>query len=275
MMNEIKTPLTPKWISACVASGLLLTASAAHSALVQVDESAFIAGSGLITFSEFAIGTLNPHYNPSDYGGGAGDPTVDFEGWFMGQSLSGDPATDCPGGNASGCVVGMPSGPLALDSAAPDTAIRTDTDTPTTPVLSGTPLFNGPIAILFDLDQSGVGLTAGFFNAAGGTAITAFARDGTILGQVVNTLDGPCCDPADGIEFLGLATDDGSEQIAGLLFSLVGAEPAGYAIDNIRFGARGEVVVPGVSEPATTMLLAIGLFGLGAARRRARTSRST
>ena len=129
--------------------------------------------------------------------------------------------------------------------------------------MTGSPRFNGPIGILFDTDQAGVGLEAGFFDAPLSTAITAFARDGTVLGSLVNS--------SIGIEFLGLVTDDGSEQIAGLLFSLVGAEPFGFAIDNVRFGARGQVVLPTTApEPTSIALLAIGLLGLGVARRRSR-----
>jgi hypothetical protein len=133
-------------------------------------------------------------------------------------------------------------------------------------VLTGTPLFNGPIAVLFDIDLAGVGFDAGFFNAAASTGITAFGRDGSLLGTVVNN--------GLGIEFLGLATDDGSAQIAGVFLDLVGNEPAGFAIDSLRFGRAGQINVPGpgqgIPEPATLALLGAGLFGLGMMRRRSR-----
>lgn len=62
-------------------------------------------------------------------------------------------------------------------------------------------------------------------------------------------------------------TQDGSERIAGLLFSLVGNEPAGFAIDNLRFGRTGQVVAPGqIPEPSTLVLLGIGLLGLAVIR---------
>ena len=241
-----------------VASIAALGMAQANAGILKVGVGAFTPAAGLITFSEFAGGTVNPTYLPATYGGGAGSPTVTFDGFFNGQSLG----AGC-GGAATGCVVGLgtTSNPLSLDAAAPDTFITADGANPTTPVLSGSPRFNGPIAILFSNDQAGVGLDGGFFNAIGGTAITAFDRNGVELGSVKNE--------ALGIEFLGLVTDDGSEKIAGLLFSLVGAEPAGFAIDNVRFGKTGEVIVPGVPEPASLALLGLGLAGLGWSRRKA------
>ncbi len=240
-------------------AGLFASATQANAAISRVGESDFIAGSGLITFSEFGLNTVNPTYNPADYGGDPGDPTVTTDGFFIGQSLSATPGVDCPGARASACVVGTPTGPLTLDSGAPDTFITTDGANPTSPVLSGNPRFNGPIALLFDIDQAGVGFDAGFFDDVGSTGITAFARDGSLLGTVVNE--------GLGIEFLGLVTNDGSEQIAGVFLDLVGREGAGFAIDNVRFGAAGEVRVP-VPVPATFVLLGLGLAGLGAAARK-------
>lgn len=233
-----------------------------HAGIVRVQETDFIAGSGLITFSEYAINTVNPSYAPATYGGGAGSPTVTFDGYFLGQTRPTNPALCFPGANLGGCVIGTPTGPLALDAAAADTRIVSDGANPTSPVLSGGPAtFNGSIAILFSNDVAGVGLDGGYFNAIAGTSITAYSRTGALLGSVTNI--------GLGIEFLGLVMDDGSEQIAGLLFSLVGAEPAGFAIDNLRFGTTGQVTVPGgqVPEPGTLALLALGFLGLGASAR--------
>lgn len=237
-------------------------ASAADAAIVRVAAADFVAGSGQITFSEKPLGTNNPVYAPGDYGGGLTSPTVTFGGYFAGQSLSGTPGTDCPGASATACIVGTPTGPLTLAPGAPATFITGDGANPTSPVLSGTPIFNGPIAVLFDTDQAGVGFDAGFFDAAGSTAITAFDRNGNRLGSVANT--------GLGIEFLGLVTSDGAPQIAGVFLELVGNEPAGFAIDNLRFGVQGQVVVPGIPEPTSWAMLIAG-FGLtGAVLRRRR-----
>jgi len=230
----------------------------ANAGIIRISEGSFIAGSGLITFSEFGLGTFNPTYAPGAYGGGAGSPTVTFDGYFTGQSMGGGVC----GGLASGCVIGTPTGSLSLDAASPNTFITGDGANPTSPVLSGTPTFNGPVSMLFSTDLAGVGLDGGYFDAIGGTAITAFARDGTVLGSVTNT--------GTGIEFLGLVTDNGANLIAGLQFSLVGSEPAGFAIDNLRFGTTEQVVVTPVPEPETYALLLAGLGLLGFAARRRR-----
>ncbi len=242
-------------------AGVVLTASSfsLNAAIIRVAEVDFLAGAGLITFSEFALGTANPTYAPGAYGGAAGDPTVTFDGWFTGQSLSGTPGVDCPGAAPSACIVGSPTGPLSLDAASPDTFIAADGANPTSPVLSGTPIYNGGIAILFDIDQFGVGFDGGFFDAPSSTAITAFARDGTLLGSVSND--------ALGIEFLGLVSDDVG--IAGVFLDLVGAEPAGFAVDNIRFGERGDIDIGNpVPEPSSLVLLGLGLAGLSFSRKK-------
>ena len=239
--------------TAFVASGV------ANAGIIKIEESAFNPGAGLITFSEFPGGTVNPVYNPADYGG-TGSTVVTFGGFFAGQRLGG--AGDCPAGAAlSGCVVGSPTNALALDALSPSTAITSDADNPTSPVLSGRPTFNGAISILFSTDQAGVGLEGGYFDAIGGTAITAFDRQGNTIGSVRNE--------ALGIEFLGLVTEGNINKIAGLQFSLVGSEPAGFAIDNLRFGLGDQVAPPvSVPEPATLALLGLGLAGLTLSRRK-------
>lgn len=232
----------------------VLMSNVATAGIIKVVETDFEAGAGEITFSEFALATVNPFYTPTDYAGEVGDPDVSFAGWFDGQMLSLNPGVDCPGAAATACIVGTPSASLSLDAASTDTFIVSDGSNPTSPVLSGSPTFNGGIAILFSVDQFGVGFDGGFFNAVGSTAITAFARDGSLIGSVINTVTG--------IEFLGLVTDDKTASIAGVFLDLVGAEPAGFAIDNIRFGGVDDVLVTDVPAPSTMLLLVSALFGL-------------
>ena len=249
-------------------ASLAMAASVTNAAVVRIAESSFLAGAGLITFSEFGLNTVNPTYTPADYGGDAASPTVETGGYFVGQSLSLDAAADCPGAAATACIVGAPTGPLALDGAAPTTFITNDGSTPTSPTLTGRPRFNGPIALLFSEDQYGVGFTAGYFNAALSTGITAFGRDGTLLGTVVNE--------DLGIEFLGLVSEEAD--IAGVFLDLVGSEPAGFNIDNLRFGNRGDVdptpmPTPELSPvplPAGFPLLLAGLAAVGLAGRKRR-----
>ncbi|WP_221177859.1 hypothetical protein [Salinisphaera orenii] len=225
---------------------------------VRVDQSDFLPAAGLITFSEFGLNTVNPSYTSSDYGGDANSPMVTFGGFFSGQQISNAPATDCPGGAATGCVVGSPTGPLALDPTSPDTFVTNDGAAPDSPVLSGSPRFSGPIGILFNDPLVGVGLDGGFFDAIGSTKIEAFSLDGNSLGSVANLNTG--------YNFLGLATEDGTPQIGGLLFSLVADEPAGFGIDNLRFARAGEVVTPSnpvndVPESSSLAFFLIGALG--------------
>lgn len=70
-------------------------------------------------------------------------------------------------------------------------------------------------------------LQGGYFDRANGTSITAYDENGNQLLRVTNTQTA--------YEFLGLATNDGSAQIKGVLFSLSGGEAGGFAIDDVRF----------------------------------------
>jgi hypothetical protein len=238
-------------LSAAAIYSALAFISGANASVIQIDQAAFQAGAGTITFSEKPLGTQNPVYAPADYGGGAGSPTVSFGGFFTGQSLGGNVC----GGVATGCVVGTPTGPLSLDANSPVTFISGDTAQLNPPVLSGSPQFNGPIAILFSTPQAGVGLVGGFFDSLNSTAITVFDVNGNVLGSLTNDQTGD--------EFLGLVTSDHSATIGGLLFSLVGAELQGFDVDTIRFGVGAEVISPSVPEPSTWAMLLLGFAGIG------------
>jgi len=211
------------------------------SQVVRLNESQFRPGAGRITFSEVPRRTRNPVYSPAMYGGRPNDPTIRFGGYLMGRRLGN--SGECPQGAApTGCLAGSPRVPLAIDPDAPPTFTAYDSAPGVNDVqLSGSPLWSGPIAILFDRDVAAVGLHGGFFDSPQGTAITVYDRRGRSLGRAENR--------SMGREFLALATSDLSERIAALEFHLVGREPSGFGIDNIRFGDSEQVDVPGVRPP--------------------------
>lgn len=99
----------------------------------------------------------------------------------------------------------------------------------------------GQFSILFSENVAAAGLMGGYFDAIGSTRLTAFGRDGSRLGSVINT--------ATGMNFLGLVNGDGSNAIAGLQISLIAPEPAGFAISNLRF-----VQIDQIASPSPTPL---------------------
>lgn len=128
-------------------------------------------------------------------------------------------------------------------------------------MLSGTPLFNGPISFGFSTPVAAVGLSGGYFDTVGATTIEAFDVNGLSLGSIVNS--------ALGVEFYGLFDSSGSN-IAGVSFYITGSEPAGFAIDNVTLGDADVVVT--APEPVSLATFGAMLAGLAAGwrvRRRA------
>lgn len=247
--------LTKTVFALAAVAAVTLAAARSEAAVIRLGQGAFTPEATTITFSEQPQGTVNPVYALTT--ANLGGVTVSFGGHFVGQAAS------------VGFPVSLsdttPTGPLALDPLAPATFIVGDGANPTSPVLSGTPTFNGPIAVLFSTAVAAVGLDGGFFNAIGGTSIEAFAADGSSLGIVTNTQLG--------IEFFGLADSTGANVIKGISFYITGNEPAGFGIDNLTFGSVDEIVDPpvggAVPEPGTLALLTLGGLGfVGRAVRR-------
>ncbi|WGI21246.1 PEP-CTERM sorting domain-containing protein [Amylibacter sp. IMCC11727] len=204
----------------------------AFGKVIRIENKAFQADAGHITFSEIPIGSKNPFYSPSMYGGDKNGINVAFAGYYVGQRIA--RSGQCGvGASASGCVVGTPEAPLRLSSSSPDVFAAEDGSNPTSPSLSGSPKFNGPISMLFDRDVAGVGLAGGFFDTVESTAITAFDRNGRTIGGVHNL--------GKGMEYMALVTENGRNAIAGIQFSLVGPEAAGYAIDELTFALAGQL----------------------------------
>jgi hypothetical protein len=248
------------------AAFLSLSAFSAQAvSLVSVPESYFSTGTGagLITFDEpgFPVGTVNPTYAPNtyQYNGAPGTaPTVTFDGFYQGQRLSSTPVADCNTSASEACVIGTPTPPLTLDTASPDTVIflRITNNRG----LSGSPFVEGPVTVLFDRDMAGAGLEAGEFDISGTIGIRAFARDGSFIGQLLNTKTG--------FEFLGLATTDGSAAIAGIQFSNLNGDLGGFFIDNVRFKLPQPASAQVPESDSVIGLLAVGVLGAGSILKR-------
>jgi hypothetical protein len=232
--------------SAALALGLTFGLSSAQAVLVNAGAGSFTPAAAVITFSEFAQGTVNPSYSLA--AGSLGTVGVTFAGSFVGQTIT---------GGSVKTLTGLPTGPLTL--GAGDTFITTDGANPTSPVLSGTPTFNGPISVLFSVPVAAVGLGGGFFDNINSTSITAFDANGAVLGTITNSQTG--------IEFYGLADSSGAAVIKGISFYITGAEAAGFAIDNLTFGGA-EVIVGRVPDAGSTFLFFSAVLGAMVAFRR-------
>ncbi len=221
-------------------AGLTLAATA-QATLINLGPGSFTPAASVITFSEpgRSIGDTDPIYTI------AGN-TVSFGESFTGHTVVG-------GGVRT--LTGTPTSPLSLVQNG-KAFITTDGANPTSPVLSGTPLYNGPLSFTFSTPVAAVGLSGGYFDTVGATTIEAFDSAGLSLGTIVNSTLG--------VEFYGLFDSSGSN-IAGVSFYITGSEPAGFAIDNVTFG-DADVVVR-APEPATIATFGLMLAGLAYARR--------
>ena len=225
------------------AAALFFGVPKSHAALIDLGPGSFTPLAPVITFSEVPLGTVDPVYSFLAIPG-LGNVDVSFGGYFVGQAV-------CVACFPVTLADTTPTGPLALDPAAPDTFTGPDAAFGATPpILSGTPLFNGVIAVHFSVPVAAVGLKGGFFDAVGSTTIEAYDAAGVSLGSIVNTVTG--------FEFYGLADSGGANVISGISFYITGPEPAGFEIDDLTFGSA-EQLAP---EPGSLMLLSAGLLGL-------------
>jgi Ca2+-binding RTX toxin-like protein len=194
--------------------------------VAYLTEGDFVAGSAAITFDN--NGAVNPSYTVA--AAGLGNVTVTTGGWFVGQAGGALNGTSTITLTDRTPTAGLP---LALDGGANTVFVTNDGSVVTSPVLSGSPTFNGPISILFDQPVAGVGLLGGYFDAINSTYIEAFDVNGNSLGFVMNSETGQ--------EFFGLAVSNGQALIAGISFYINSSEPAGFAIDNLTFGAASSI----------------------------------
>lgn len=205
---------------------LVFDARSASGTLVNLGPGSFTPLAPVIAFNEVAVGTQNPSF-PFNGLPTLGDITVSFGGHFVGQATSGTTVVTLSDNT--------PTAPLALAPAAPATFTASDASSPNSPVLSGTPLFNGPVSVFFSKPVAGVALKGGFFNAVNGTSIEAYGADGAVLGRITNSVLE--------FEFYGLADSTGANVIKGISFFITGAEPFGFAIDDLTFGAAGDIIL--------------------------------
>lgn len=235
------------------AVGALFTMNAS-ALLVDLGPGSFTPLAPVITFdtTEFALGTVNPSITLA--AGTLGNVTVSTAGSFVGQTV----VAIHPGVNS---ISGTPTGPLTLNTSVTVSTVNDGAPGADSPVLSGSPIFNGPISVLFSTPVAAVGLKGGFFDAVGSTEIEAFDINGNSLGHIFNSVTG--------FEFYGLADSTGVADIAGLSFYVNGTEPAGFEIDNLTFGAAEQVIIPGTPDFGSTVgLLGLALSGLALIRRR-------
>lgn len=217
----------------------VLAAGATAAAPVRVNDAQFVAQPGRITFAEATVGTVNPAYTATQYGGvtGFGAPSVAFGGWFVGQSSCGQ-----------GCVVDPTAGSnptaITMQLAANATAVQRIDDlippqagfTPEQPVLmsvnaGGT----GPVAMLFtDLSVFGVSFSMGDVGDIGVVQVTAYNRAGNRIGNWLNTNTRQ--------NFFSILSD--TAEIAGILVSYADFGDS-FHIDSIRFACNPANVVAG------------------------------
>lgn len=172
-------------------------------------------------------------------------PGASFGERFAGQTLGVNGNFDV--------LTGTPTNPLTLLAGAPGRNLSIDAfGAPGNQVISGLgpvgfPSFNaigeGSLAVLFDADQSELGLDI-LATERGMATFNFFRRDGSLIDTLVfdftNLLDGP----------RAFRREGGAADIAGL--TVTNNDPFGLAYDNLRFS---QGVVP---EPTSLMLFAGG-----------------
>src|SRR4026208_595628 len=130
------------WLTASFLTLCPFVASNARAALIDLGPGSFPPLASVISFAEVPFGTVNPTFTFNGVPT-LGSVTISFAGHFVGQAAGGSPTVTL--------TDHTPTGPLARDAASPDTVTVNDTAAVSSPVLSGTPTFNGPISILFSV----------------------------------------------------------------------------------------------------------------------------
>jgi len=238
------------------AAGFLAAAtSATYATLVPLGPNTykFSSAAPVITFDDtpdVPLGSFDPTYSFTGVPG-VGSVDVSFGGSFLGQVASDQnspPVTLNPS---------TPSNPLTLDPNDIPVFTTDDPSSSTTPVLSGTPLFQGSISIFFDSPVAGFGFTAGSFSIPGSTTIQAYGADGTILGSTTNATTG--------FQFLGMADSNLDDLISGVsIFTSTDS----FDIDNVTIGGQGALIAIPLPSSLSMGLVALTLGAAGISLRR-------
>ena len=242
--------------AALIAAGVLsVAASASFATLVPLGPNTFKFNSAapVITFDDtpdVPLGSFDPTYSFSSVPG-VGAVDVSFGGSFLGQVASDQntpPVTLSPS---------APTGPLTLDPNDIPVFTTEDPASPTSPVLSGTPLFQGSISIFFDSPVAGFGFTAGSFSLPESTTIQAYGADGSVLGTITNS--------STGFQFLGMADSNLADVISGVsIFTSTDS----FEIDNVTLGGQGALIpipLPSSLDMGLAALV-IGAFSIAVRR---------
>jgi hypothetical protein len=248
----------PKGVAAFVALGLLAASPAITSAQVTaVGANAFGGSDPVITFDDtpqVPLGSQDPSYTFNSPDGS--EITASFGGTFIGQVASDQNTSPVT------LTTDQPTGPLTLDPNGSTVFTTDDPASSTSPVLSGTPLFEAPISILFDHPVSKVGLTGGSFAAPDSVLMQAYGANGTILGSTTNSLSG--------FQFLGLADTTGANSISGISIFITASSPdvsasstSGFEIDNVTI-----FPIPLPSALNMGLMGLTGIISFSAVRRR-------
>lgn len=219
---------------------------------VIVTPGSLSSSAGLITFDDLQGGVSTG----TDYDDILVSNGASFAERFVGQTLTHSGGSDILGGN--------PVGPLSLEVGEPSRNLNIFSYKNTSNVLDGLgpardefpvekTLGEGSFAVLFLYDQSEFG-----FDLVGGNAgnayVSFFTRSGMLIDAI--TLSG-----LNENQSYAFSREGAYSDIAG--FSIYNNDPGGIGIDNIRL----YVPVSAVPEPATSLLLIVGLVGAGLLRK--------
>jgi len=175
-----------------------------------------VVGGQNLTVPDIALTTSTVQRVPS----AQGDTTILFDELPIGTQI-----TDQYGGITFGSRIDFSGSGLDVRGEIP--FIVGDSANPGSPVLSGVPIFSGPLAGVFDEPQSEFEFEAGFFDTLNSTTVIVYAEDGTALQSTSNIRLG--------LEVFAFRTANDEKIIKGFEFLVSPLEQSGAAIDDFVF----------------------------------------